>query len=92
MQCGARVVVVRLVIVSLVLFLHCWLFAVCVLDGPWFLRLWLSMVSAILGNGQVSCSAQQNLGTAAKMGGAGRREGKRNVPADALPEAPALSN
>ena len=46
-------------------------------------------VPAILGNGGVSCSAQQNLGTAAKMGGAGRRQGKRYAPADAFPEAPA---
>ena len=44
------------------------------------------------GMGVVGCSAQQNLGTTAKMGGAGRRQGKRYAPADAVPEAPASSN
>ncbi len=35
------------------------------------------------------CRSTKNLSTAAEMGGAARREGKRYAPADALPEAPA---
>ena len=62
-----------------------------VMQGGWCT--WRStLVPAILGNGGVGCSAQQNLGTAAKMGGAGRRQGKHYAPADAVPEAPASSN
>ena len=52
------------------------------------LRTWgHTLVSAILGDGG-GCRSTENLSTAAEMGGAGRREGGRYAPADALPESP----
>ena len=54
------------------------------------LRTWgHTPASANLGNRGVGCSSTKVLSTAAEMSGAGRREGERNVPADALPAAPA---
>ena len=48
-----------------------------------------ALVSANLGNGEAVCSPQENLHTAAAMGGAARREGEGYAPAGSLPAAPA---
>ena len=54
------------------------------------LRTWRStLVPANLENGEVGCRSTENLSTAAKMGGAARRERERYAPAGSLPAAPA---
>ena len=54
------------------------------------LRTWRrTLVPANLENGEVGCRSTENLSTAAKMGGAARRERERYAPAGSLPAAPA---
>ena len=54
------------------------------------LRTWRrTPVPANLENGEVGCRSTENLSTAAKMGGAARRERERYAPAGSLPAAPA---